>query len=107
MTSQQTGRGAFSFHFEFGGGGIFLDEGGKLLRTDGDGTTEELGNIVTAEELTVILRVVLWQFKGTGEGTVAVVMSNEGTGEVTICATRREDDPTAIAGPAMSTLDIG
>ena len=86
---------------------ILLDDLRKLLRSGGDRAREELGDVVAAKELPVVLGVVLRQFEGLGEMALAVEVGDEGAGEVAIDAPAGEDDPTLVAGPAMPTLDFG
>ena len=92
---------------KLGGRGIILDDLGELLRLDSDGAGEELGDVVAAHELAVVLRVVLREFEGTREMALAVVVGDERAREVAIIATRGEDDPGTVAGPAMPALYIG
>ena len=92
---------------ELGGSGIILDDLGELLRLDSDGATEELGDVIAAHELAVVLRVVLREFEGTREMALAIVVGDEGACEVSIITTTGEDDPGTVAGPAMPALYIG
>lgn len=53
------------------------------------------------------LWVVLWQLEGFAEMTLAIKVSDEGTCEIAIDASGRENDPALIAGPTVPTLDFG
>ena len=84
-----------------------LDNPGKFLRSDGDGSREEFRDVVAAEELAVVLRVVLRQLEGLAEMPFSIEVGYIRTGEVTIDTATGEDHPALIAGPAMPALHLG
>ena len=78
-----------------------------MLRGDGDWARHELGDVVAPHELTVEVGIAAGQLEGFGATTILVDVGKEGTGVVTIVATRTEHYPAAIAAPRVITLGIG
>ena len=76
-----------------------FNDGSKFLGTHSDGAREELGDVVAAKELPMVLRVVLRQLEWAREMSVAIVVCDERPGEVAIVAPRREYDPCSVARP--------
>ena len=79
----------------------------KVLRTDGDGASHELRDVVATHELTVVVRISARQFEGFCPMTFFVDMGNERTGIVAIIATTTEHHPPSVARPRVVALYVG
>ena len=78
----------------------------KGLWLDGDGAVHEFWNVIAPHELTVIVRVGTWQFKGFGAVSVLVDVGKEWTGIGAIVTATAEDYPLAVARPGVITLRV-
>ena len=86
--------------------GILFQDISKVLGLDGDGTSHELRDVVTLQQLTVMVRIGTRQFEGLAATTIGIDMGNEWTGVVAVVAAAAEDDPLAVARPGVVTLSI-
>ncbi len=92
------------FHGRLAVGGEDLGEG---LGLNVNGTAHELGDVVAARHLTVVVGVGGGQLEGLALAAVGIDVAYEGTGEDAIVAATAEDDPAAVAGPGVVALGIG
>ena len=67
----------------------------------------EFRDVVTAHELTVIVRIGSGQFERLGSLTVCVNMCDEGSCEGAVVSAAADDDPSAVARPGVIALGIG
>ena len=79
--------------------GVALEDVSKGLRGDGNATCHELGNIIAAHELPMVVGIFAGQLKGFRGLAVLVDMGKERTCESPIVAAAAENDPTAITRP--------
>ena len=86
-------RGRGVFH----GFRLALEDVGEGFRTDGDGASHELRNVIALNRLAMIVRIGTRQFERLCAVSVLVDMSDERTGILAIVAAAAEDDPFAIA----------
>ena len=90
----------------FHGSGVLLEYVGKLLRLDGDRSSHELRDVVTLEQLTMLVGIIARQFEGFGAATVVIDMGDEGTSVVGVVSATAEHDPFAVARPGVITLRV-
>ena len=77
------------------------------MGSEGYFSFHEFRDIVTAHELTVVVRVGSGQFEGLGPLAVGINMGNERTGIGAVVSAAADDDPSSVARPRMITLSIG
>lgn len=82
-----------------GGLAVGFQNVGEGLGLDGDGTAHEFGNVVTLEQLAVVVGVGAGQFKGFGGPSVGVDVGDKGTSEPSVVAAAAENHPPAVARP--------
>ena len=80
---------------------------GNLMGSEGYFSLHEFRDIVTAHELTVVVRVSRRQFEGLGPLAVGINVGNERTGIGAVVSAAADDDPAAIARPGMIALGVG
>ena len=69
----------------------------ECLRGDFYWALHQLGDVIAAQELTVIVGVGLWKFKGLAPLTVLIHVGKERTGVGAIVASTAEYQPVSIA----------
>ena len=67
------------------------------MGSEGYFSLHEFGDIVTAHELTVVVRVGSGQFEGLCSLAVGINMGNERTGIGAVVSAAADDDPAAVA----------
>ena len=79
--------------------GVLFEDVGKLLWLDGDRAPHKLRDVVTLEQLTMLVGIGARQFEGFGAATVFIDMGDEGASVVGVVSAAAEHHPFAIARP--------
>ena len=86
--------------------GVGLGDAGHLLRVEGDGAGDKLGDIEGLEQQFVQARVFLRQQEGFGGRPVRVYVGDEKAAVEPVQAAAGPDDPAAVAAPAVVTVRV-